>query len=268
VAVIPAPVVPVPPAKQFGEPSWVKVVKTTSHNANNIILQDLISDDLDGDGKAEWQNHEPSEVETEWYLLQANTAGGGAKDEVQGLADDMGDGSETVTRRYEFYKYGAAADTRDGEKRRGDVLRGQSDHRPEQPGLPAWTRQQRGGHRRETATRTTSTAPRRWWSATTPARRWRLRRRHAARHGREPAGCESGVAYMPRTVVIGGNSPYAIELTAGSLPLGLSVGDYVDPDSGDTSQGVLSGTPTTPAGSRSPCKPPTRTTSRWHATTT
>ncbi len=45
VAAIPAPVVPIPAGKQFGEPSWVKVIKTTTHNANHVELRDLISDD-------------------------------------------------------------------------------------------------------------------------------------------------------------------------------------------------------------------------------
>jgi hypothetical protein len=61
VAAIPAPVVPIAPDKQFGEPSWVKVIKTTTHNANPVALQDLISDDGNGDGLADWQNAEPSE---------------------------------------------------------------------------------------------------------------------------------------------------------------------------------------------------------------
>ena len=115
VAAIPAPVVPIPPAKEFGEPSWVKVIKTTTHNANHVALRDLISDDADGDGKADWQNQEPSEVETEWKLLQVSRAGDGVKDGLQGTADDMGDGSENVTRRYEFYRYGADPNTLDGE---------------------------------------------------------------------------------------------------------------------------------------------------------
>mgnify|MGYP001285118732 CR=1 FL=1 len=78
IAVIPAPVVPI--AKQFGEPSWVKVIKTTTHNANNVLLQALISDDADNDGKADWQNQAPEQqVETEWKLLQTNTAGNAAR---------------------------------------------------------------------------------------------------------------------------------------------------------------------------------------------
>ncbi len=108
VAVIPAPVVPIPAAKQFGEPSFVKVIKTTTHNANNVALRDLVSDDKNGDGFNDWQNAEPAQVETEFKLLQTNTGANPAKEELAGLGDDAGiDGSETVTRRYEFYKYGA-----------------------------------------------------------------------------------------------------------------------------------------------------------------
>ena len=70
VAAIPAPVVPIPvvAGKEFGEPSWVKVIKTTTHNINPVALQDLVSDDADSDGLPDWQNGEPDEVETEWYL--------------------------------------------------------------------------------------------------------------------------------------------------------------------------------------------------------
>jgi hypothetical protein len=81
VAAIPAPAVPIA-GKEFGEPFWVKVIKTISHNANPIALGDLISDDTDGDGKANWQNGEPDEIETEWKLLQARAGGGGVNDEL------------------------------------------------------------------------------------------------------------------------------------------------------------------------------------------
>ena len=60
--------------REFGEPSWVKVIKTTTHNTNPVALGDLISDDTDGDGLANWQNGEPDEVETEWHLLQINNS--------------------------------------------------------------------------------------------------------------------------------------------------------------------------------------------------
>ena len=107
VAVIPAPPVPIPVARQFGEPVWVKVIKTTSHNANPVPLQDLVAADNNQDGVADWQNGEPDQVETEWKLLQTNTAGNVAKAEEQGQADAAGDGNEVVTRRYEFYRYAA-----------------------------------------------------------------------------------------------------------------------------------------------------------------
>ena len=51
-------------------------------------------------------------------------------------------------------------------------------------------------------------------------------------------------AYTARTVVVGGDSPYAISITQGSLPAGMTLGDYTDPSTGNTAPGVLSGTPT------------------------
>jgi hypothetical protein len=45
---------------------------------------------------------------------------------------------------------------------------------------------------------------------------------------------EASTAYTPRTVVIGGNSPFAISISGGSLPQGLQI---------DSQDGVLFGTP-------------------------
>ena len=115
VAAIPAPVVPIPPAKEYGEPSWVKVIKTTTHSAKPVALEDLVGDDKDSDGHDDWTNGEPDEVESEWYLLQANNKGDGKKDKLEGDPDEMGDGSEIVTRRYEFYAYAAGNASIDGE---------------------------------------------------------------------------------------------------------------------------------------------------------
>ncbi len=119
VAVIEAPEVEVEVNKEFGEPSFVKVIKTKLHSSNDVALADLVSDDKDSDGKEDWQNGEPAEVETEFKLLQAYIGNDpdkrAAKAELQGQEDDMGDGSENVTRRYEFFKYGAAVNTIDGE---------------------------------------------------------------------------------------------------------------------------------------------------------
>jgi hypothetical protein len=58
IAVIPAPVVEIPPALEFGEPVFVKVIKTTTHNAADVALRDLVSADVDGDALDDWQNAE------------------------------------------------------------------------------------------------------------------------------------------------------------------------------------------------------------------
>jgi hypothetical protein len=59
VAVVVPPPPPVLPAKQFGDASWVKEIKTTTHNANKVELQELVADDP---GKPQpWANGEPAE---------------------------------------------------------------------------------------------------------------------------------------------------------------------------------------------------------------
>lgn len=113
-AVIPAPPVAIPVAKQFGEPSWVKVIKTTTHNAKHVPLEDLVGD-LDANNNPLWANGEPAEVESEWYLLQTNNGANAQKSELAGNPDEMGDGNEVVTRRYEFYSYAAGNLSIDGE---------------------------------------------------------------------------------------------------------------------------------------------------------
>jgi hypothetical protein len=62
-AIVPPPP-PAPPPLQFGTASWVKDIKTTTHNANKVRLQDLVPDDKDK--PQPWANGEPAEVETEW----------------------------------------------------------------------------------------------------------------------------------------------------------------------------------------------------------
>jgi len=222
----------------------VKVIKTKSHNANNVVLQALISDDTDHDGKADWQNNEPDEVETDWKLLQTNSAGNAAKDELQGVADDMGDGSETVTRRYEFYHYAAAADTLDGEN--GEAMCSEVDPTTD-PNHPQYLHGL-GDH-----------------VAVTDANGDTQYVNCAAQVvvgtyiGAQMAGFdaaaalglvdhlqegERGTPYTPRTVVVGGNSPYVITIPHGSLPPGMSISDYPDPQTGLSAPGVLWGTPT------------------------
>ena len=243
VAVIPAPVVPIAAAKKFGEPSFVKVIKTTLHNAANIVLQDLISDDADGDGLPDWQNGELPEVETEWKLLQFNSAPDAAKDELQGLPDDMGDGSETVTRRYEFYRYGAAADTIDGET--GEAMCSEVNPTTD-PNDPLYL------HGVGTAVAVTDSNGNTYYvncEAQVVVGTY-IGAQMAGFDAEAALGLvdhlqdgERDVAYTPRTVVVGGNSPYTITVTSGNLPPGLTIGDYFDAQTGLTAFGVLSGTP-------------------------
>ena len=236
VAAIQAPVVPIPAGKEFGDPSWVKVIKTTTHNANPVALQDLISDDADGDGLADWQNKEPDEVETEWYLLQTNNGANVAKAALEGAADDMGDGSEIVTRRYEFYRYGADPDTLDGET--GEAMCSEVNPTTD-PSDPLYL------HGVGVAVDVTD-ANGNTYQVNCEAQVVVGNYIGAQMAGFEAAARlglidhlqdgESGTPYTPRTVVVGGNTPFAITIPSGSLPPGLAFDLQ--------GLGILSGTPT------------------------
>lgn len=238
VAAIPAPVVPIPVGQQFGEPSWVKVIKTISHNINPVALGDLVSADTDGDGKADWQNGEPDEVESEWKLLQINSAANLAKAEEEGLPDDAGDGNEVVTRRYEFYKYAAAADTRDGET--GEAMCDTVDPTAD-PTEPLYLH---GVDSTADGTEVTDANGNPYFvrCADQVIVGDYIGAQMAGFDAAAPLGLvdnlqggELGTPYTPRTVVVGGNSPYTITIAPGSLPPGLSIAGV---------DGVLSGTPT------------------------
>jgi hypothetical protein len=243
VAVIPAPVVEIPPAMEFGEPVFVKVIKTTWHNAGNVALGDLISADLDNDGEAEWQNNEPDEVETEFKLLQTNLGVNPAKEELPGAEDDMGDGSDTVTRRYEFYRYGAAADTIDAEN--GEAKCDEVDPTTN-PNNPQYL------HGIGDAVSVTDANGNTYFvdCAAQVVVGDYIGAQMAGFDAAMPLGLvdhlqdgEKDLAYTPRSLVVGGDTPYDIAIT-GNLPAGLTLGDYTDPDSGQTLHGVLYGTPT------------------------
>ena len=235
VAAIPAPVVPIAALKEFGDPSWVKVIKTMSHNANPVALHDLISADSNGDGLADWQNNEPDQVETEWYLLQVNNGANPAKAGLDGGADDMGDGSETVTRRYEFYRYGADPNTLDGETGEAMCSEVQSTTDPTDPlylhgvGTNVAVTDPNGDTyyvncEAQVVVGNYVGAQMVGFAAALPL--------GLIDHLQDG---ESGTPYTPRTVVVGGNDPFVITVANGSLPPGMSF---------DSATGVLSGTPT------------------------
>lgn len=243
VAVIPAPVVPVPAGKRFGEPSWVKVIKTTTHNAVNVALGDLVSD-VGANGLPMWQNNEPAEVESEWKLLQANDGANPAKAEALGLPDDMGDGSETVTRRYEFYKYSGNANTIDGEN--GEAKCDEANPTTD-PNAPDYLH---GIGNNVSVTDASGVTQYVDCSAQVVVGAY-IGAQMAGFDAEAPLGLvdhlqdgELSTPYTPRTVVVGGNSPYTTKITQGSLPPGLAIAEYVDPYTGLTTHGVLSGAPT------------------------
>lgn len=105
------------PVKEFGEPSWLKVITTETHNNNKVELRDLVSDDPDDPEDTNWRNGEPEEIEVEWQLLQVefNKADGGNNGFQEGNPEDLPDGDEIITRRYEFFKYAGPIDEETGE---------------------------------------------------------------------------------------------------------------------------------------------------------
>lgn len=116
-AVIAPPPPPAPPIKEFGKAVWVKEIKTTTHNNREIKLRELVSDDPADANDKNWANGEPDEVEVEWRILQLKTsaADGGPNGELAAAPEDLPNGDEVVTRRYEFYKYTGPLDAESGE---------------------------------------------------------------------------------------------------------------------------------------------------------
>lgn len=100
-AVIAPPPSPVPEPKESGRAVRMKDIKTTTHNANKVKRRELLSADPDYTEKKNWKNGEP--------------------DEVPAAAEDLPDGNEVVTRRYEFFKYVGPLDAETGEAM-GDLV--------------------------------------------------------------------------------------------------------------------------------------------------
>jgi hypothetical protein len=108
---------PAPPVKEFGPAVWVKEIRTTTHNNEEVKLRDLISDDPNDPDDKNWRNGEPDEIEVEWQILQEdfNKANGGPNGELMAAPEDLNNGDEVVTRRYEFYEYTGPFDAESGE---------------------------------------------------------------------------------------------------------------------------------------------------------
>jgi hypothetical protein len=101
------PEAPEVPDIEFGPAVWVKEIRTTTHNNEKVELRDLVSDDPDDPDDVNWRNGEPDEVEVEWQILQRELTkpDGGNNGRLVAAPEDLENGDEVVTRRYEFYEY-------------------------------------------------------------------------------------------------------------------------------------------------------------------
>jgi len=85
--------------QQLGNAVWVKVFyieSTSAASLGHLVTGDKAVPNI------------PSQVETEWSLIQAGAGGGLPQDLTESL--QMGSKSESVTRRFEFYKYAGPYD--------------------------------------------------------------------------------------------------------------------------------------------------------------
>ncbi len=227
-AVIAPPVPPVPPVKQFGKAVWVKEIKTTTHNNKEVKLRDLVSDDPVDPNDKNWANGEPDEVEVEWRILQKrNIPGGGANDELAAAPEDLPNGDEVVTRRYEFYKYTGPLDA-ESDEAMADAVGADGLHGT---GMRTYNHHMVGG---EWVTVTEDMATIEVVGDFTGSQM-------AAVDVDAPVGLIDHVGegrintvFLARTVVIEGANPFTA-LQEGNLPPGMSF---------DEVTGVLSGTPT------------------------
>ena len=219
--VIVPPPPPVPPVVvyEFGEPTWVKMITTTTHTNSEVKLRDLVTADTNYPMVKGWANGEPAQVEFEWQVMQfdsGNTNGGNSI--LNGAPESLNHGDDVVTTRYEFYQYPSDPSLFDAETH--EAL--------------AQTVAKDGIHGTGS------------YSNTVVVGKF-LGAQMSAAALTNPVGLidhlqdgEVGVAYPDRMIAISGGGPISISIS-GSLPQGLSL----NTNSADTNNcGLLSGTPT------------------------
>ncbi len=185
IAVIEPPEPPEPVPGQFGVPVWVKVLKTVQPAGKKIRLDELVTDDETDPADPHWDGGENPETEVEWMVFQQRPPDDPEVAEFE-AQDDLPNGDEAVTRRYEFYEYLGPVNAEDGEV--------QCDNPDSCPGaVGAYIGSQMAGFNVE--------AP--------------LGLIDHLQDGQllQP--------YVDRTVVVGGNTPYSVRLSNGVLPDGL-----------------------------------------------
>lgn len=219
-AEVKAPERPEVPVKEFGEAVFIKEIRTTTHNNNQVKLEDLVSDDPDKADDKNWRNGEPDEVEVEFELLQEEFNNpDGNRNANKAQKERLENGNEVVTRRYESYKYAGPYDPETNEalcdswtetwtQRKLDKLKPECKDESGQP-LPVL-----GDY---------------------------IGAQMVEYDRRAPLGliehiqdADQSYPIPRRRVVIGGNTPYAATVSTGALPAGLRL---------NSSTGLLSGVP-------------------------
>ncbi|MCZ7640548.1 MAG: hypothetical protein M5U12_33520 [Verrucomicrobia bacterium] len=143
----------------------------------------------DPKGVAPWQGEvEEPETEIEWMVFQKRPPGDpDGEGEIEG-ADELPEGDETVTRRYEFYEYLGPTNPEDGEA--------QCDNPADCDGaVGQFLGAQMAGFNVETP----------------------LGLINHVQNG------EIEMPYVDRTLVVGGTPPYLVGLASGALPDGLEL---------------------------------------------
>ena len=113
-AVVEPPEPEEPEEGKWGVPVWVKILKTVQPVGRVLRLDELVTDDETDDDDVNWDGDEEAETEIEWTIFQKRPPGDEAEDELK-AEDELPEGDEMVTRRYEFYVYNGPVNAEDGE---------------------------------------------------------------------------------------------------------------------------------------------------------
>lgn len=185
-AVIEPPEPPEPQPGQWGVPVWVKILKTVQPGNVRLKLEELVTDDETEDDDVNWDGDEAAETEIEWTVFQKRPPGDEAEDELR-AEDQLPEGDEMVTRRYEFYEYNGPVNEEDGEA--------QCDHPDNCPdAVGDYIGSQMAGFNVEAPLGLIGNLQ----------------------------DADLNVPYVERRLIVGGNSPYTITL-AGGLPPGMTL---------------------------------------------
>lgn len=208
-----------PILKEFGDATWVKIIRTKSHNNQKVELRDLASVDDANPNRKNWKNGEVDEVEVRWRIMQVDFAvgDGGINAKIENAPQDVPNGDENVTLRYEFYKYVGPLDFDSNQARATDVAA------DDLHGVGVRT----VNHERVDLSQVVVVGD---YIGAQMAGVDLGQQLGQAEHIQDG---EVGVAYPERTLVIGGSLPILTTFD-GALPAGMTF---------DTVSGILSGTP-------------------------